>query len=186
VRTLIINGSPRRKGDTSTLVTELKKHLQGDLIEVSAYYDKISPCIDCRACWKQKGCAIKDGMTKIYNDDYDNIVIASPVHMSNLTSPLLGIASRLQAYYAAKYIQHDKIILRRKRAVLIIVGGGDSGVERAIDQAKMMFRQLNAELDDQNMVFSLHTNHLPAGEDSEALKKIREIASRINEAGSGK
>ena len=186
MKTLIINGSPRRKGDTSALLKELKKFLEGDMVEVSAYYDKISPCIDCRACWKQKGCAIKDGMAKIYDDDYDNIVIASPVHMSNLASPMIGVASRFQAYYAAKYIQHDKIVLRRKRAVLIIVGGGDGGAEKAIETAKKMFRQMNAELDDQNMVFSLHTDRLPAGEDSDALKKIREIASRINEAGSGK
>ncbi len=114
MRTLIINGSPRRNGDTSTLVRELKKHLEGDLIEVWAYYDKISPCIDCRACWKQKGCVIKDGMAKIYNDDYDNVVIASPVHMSNLTSPLLGIASVFRRITRQNIFSMTKLFSARK------------------------------------------------------------------------
>lgn len=181
MKTLIINGSPRKNGDTSALVSELKKHLKGEVIELSAYYDKISPCIDCRACWKQKGCAIKDDMAKIYNDDFDNVVIASPIHMSYLTGPLMELASRFQAYYAARFILHDKFVLRKKRAVLIIVGG-DGNPEKALDQAKMIFREMNAELEDQNTVFSLHTDRLPAGEDSQALIKISDIASRINEA----
>lgn len=185
MKTLVISGSPRRNGDTSALISELKKHLDGDFIEISAYYDKISPCIDCRHCWKNKGCVIKDGMTKIYDDDFDNVVIASPLHMSNFTAPLIGIASRFQAYYAAKYILHDKFELKRKKAILMIVGGGDGGWEKAMVLAKMMFRQMNAEFDMENTVFSLHTDTLPAKEDADALKKISEIANRINQDNSG-
>jgi multimeric flavodoxin WrbA len=58
MKTLIINGSPRRNGDTSGLIEKLKKQLSGEIDEVSAYYDKIAPCVDCRQCWKKKGCAI--------------------------------------------------------------------------------------------------------------------------------
>lgn len=62
MKTLIINGSPRKSGDTSELITRLKKQINGEIVEISAYYSKISPCIDCRLCWKKKGCAIKDDM----------------------------------------------------------------------------------------------------------------------------
>lgn len=54
LKTLIINGSPRKNGDTSELIEELKKQLNSDFIEISAYYDKISTCKDCRQCWKKK------------------------------------------------------------------------------------------------------------------------------------
>lgn len=180
MKTLIINGSPRRNGDTSGLIEELKKQLNSEFVEISAYYDKIAPCNDCRQCWKKKSCVIKDDMFKIYNDDFDIVVIASPLYMSNLTGPLVSLASRFQTYYAAKRFLHDEIYLRSKTAILIIVGGGDGGQEQAINLSKWMFKKMNAEFYDENAVFSLHTDNLPAKEDIDALKKIKEIAYRIN------
>ena len=38
VKTLIINGSPRKNGNTVTLLNELKKHLKGEVFQVDTYY----------------------------------------------------------------------------------------------------------------------------------------------------
>ena len=51
-KTLIINGSPRPKGDTAALIAELKRNLKGEVVELSAFRSKIAPCVDCRSCWK--------------------------------------------------------------------------------------------------------------------------------------
>jgi multimeric flavodoxin WrbA len=123
LKTLIINGSPRKNGDTAALISEFKKHITGEVTEISAYYDKIKPCIDCRYCWKQKGCVIKDDMAKIYDDDFDTVVIASPVYMSTLPGPLVSLASRFQSHYAAKRFLKDKIDVKSKNAVLLLTGG---------------------------------------------------------------
>ena len=181
MKTLIINGSPRRNGNTSELLAELKKQLHGESVEVSAYYDKIAPCKDCRLCWKKKGCVIKDDMTKIYEDDFDTVVIASPLYMSNLTGPLVSLASRFQAYYAARRFLQETMDIRSKIAVLILVGGGDGGPEPAVNLAKWMFKKMKAEFKDENTVFSLHTDEIPAKEDHNALCKISEIVCRINQ-----
>lgn len=180
MKTLIINGSPRKNGDTYALIAEFKKHLIGDIIEISAYYDNIKPCMDCRQCWKKKGCVIEDDMSKVYNDDFDVVVIASPIYMSTLTGPLVNLASRFQAYYAAKYFLGDEIKITDKDAVLILAGGGDGGPDQAIRIAKWMFKQMNANLDDVNIAASLHTNDLPAKDDIDTLIKMKEIAYRIN------
>lgn len=79
-KTLIINGSPRPNGNTVTLINELKKHLEGEIMELSAFRSKIAPCVDCRGCWETAKCVVKDEMQVIYEDDFDNIVIASPVY----------------------------------------------------------------------------------------------------------
>ena len=52
---------------------------------ISAYHCNIKPCVDCRFCWKNDGCAQKDGMQEVYADiqDCDNILIASPVYFPN-------------------------------------------------------------------------------------------------------
>ena len=74
----IMNGSPRKNGDTVSLINKLTKQLNGEYKIVDAYYLDISACIDCRYCWNHDGCSINDSMTEIcdYIVDCDDIVIA--------------------------------------------------------------------------------------------------------------
>ena len=46
MKTLIINGSPRPNGNTAALLRELKAQLEGEVLEISAFYDHIAPCLD--------------------------------------------------------------------------------------------------------------------------------------------
>ncbi len=180
MKTLIINASPRKNGNTAFLVNELKRNLKGEIAEISAYYDGIAPCIACDYCRQNAQCSIRDKMDAIYADDFDNVVIASPVHMSNLSGPLVSISSRLQVYYNSKRFLNNKINPRKKEGILILTGGGDGSAECAVKSAEIMFRLLNAVHPVQNNVFSLNTDKLPAYQDNEAIKKINEIAERIN------
>lgn len=180
MKTLIINGSPRKKGDTASLLTEMKKYLSGEITELSAYYDDIKPCIDCRYCSKKAKCVIQDKMNIIYEDDFDNVVIASPIYMSNLTPPLMAIASRLQVYYAAKRFLNKKIELRSKEGALILVGGGDGSPDPAIKLASWMFKKMNASFNPENMVCSLKTDDVPASQDIEALESVKVIGKRLS------
>jgi multimeric flavodoxin WrbA len=182
MKTLIINGSPRRNGDTAALLSEMKKYLEGDIIELSAYRNNISPCIDCRYCWKEGKCTIKDDMQVVYDGDYENVVIASPIYMSGLPGPLISLASRLQVYYAAKRFLHKKIDTTPKKAALILVGGGDGGPDNAIKIASWMFKKLGATYNEENCIFSLKTDEIPASQDEVALQKVKRIAENLNKS----
>lgn len=179
-KTIIINGSPRKNGDTAFLISELKKYLQGDVIEISAFRDNISPCIDCRYCWTEGKCAIKDDMQIIYEGDYDNVIIASPIHMFGLPGPLVNLASRFQAYYAAKYIANKEIGITPKKGAFILVGGGNGKTDHAIKNAKFILRNMGAAYDENSFVLSLNTDKVPASQDTEALEKIRAIADDLS------
>ena len=180
MKTLIINGSPRKAGDTAFLLSKLKENLNHEFTEISVYNADITPCIDCRACKTEKGCKIKDEMQLIYEDSFDNIVIASPLYMSNLTPPLMGLASRFQAYYCAKRFLKDEFLLKEKKAALILVGGGDGGPKNAIELSGWIFRKLNAKGFEANTALSLKTDDIPASEDREAINKAEEIALYFN------
>ena len=99
MHTLIFDGSPHKNGDTAALVRALKSNLQGECTVIRAYGANVSPCIDCRACWKKPGCAIQDGMQEIYRliEACDAIVIACPIYYSELTGPLSEAASQSEA-----------------------------------------------------------------------------------------
>ncbi len=66
MKTLIINGSPRINGDTASMLDIVKENIEGEYRVVDAYRCSISPCLDCRFCWENNGCAINDEMQEIY------------------------------------------------------------------------------------------------------------------------
>ena len=126
MKTLIFNGSPRKNGDTMEMIKKLTENLDGEIKIVNAYNSDISPCIDCRYCWKRNGCAIKDGMQEIYDyiQDCDNVVIASPIYFAELSGMLLALGSRLQTYVSAKYMRKETPIAKPKKGAVILAGGG--------------------------------------------------------------
>ena len=180
MRTLIFNGSPRKSGDTVCLINEMQKYLTGEIKIISAYYDKINPCIDCRYCWENIGCCIADDMQSVY--EYikicDNIIIASPVYFSELSGSLLNILSRLQCFYTARCFMNKRIEQKNKNGVLILAGGGDGSHERAKLTADILFKMMNTKCVAD--IFSLNTNILPASEDRQALQTACDSALLLN------
>jgi multimeric flavodoxin WrbA len=105
---LVILGSPRRKGNSSTLAARISRGAKSAGAEVETMFLhalKISPCRGCDTCKKQdsKGCAIKDDMQEIYPKliKADAWVIASPVYwftMSAQTKTFMDRCYALTAY----------------------------------------------------------------------------------------
>ena len=182
MKTLIINGSPRPKGDTASLVRRLADHLNGEVKIVDAYRCNISPCVDCRYCWQNEGCAISDDMQEIYDylENCNNIVIASPVYFSELTGKTLDFGSRFQTYFCARFFRKSLPKLKAKRGGIILVGGGDGSMEKAADSARILLRHVNC-----NSIFSTvsyhNTNSSPAITDTETLALTDKLAQFLNQ-----
>jgi len=183
MKTLIISGSPRKNGDSMTLVNEMIKYLNGEVRVIYTYNNNISPCVDCRYCWHNKGCSINDGMQEVYQllNEVDNVIIASPIYFSELTGQLLSFASRLQLFYSSRCIRKDSEFKQKKKnGVLVISAGGDSNnYECSSRTANIIFHQINTTLI--GSVSTIHTNNIPAKDDIEALVKAQELALRLNE-----
>ncbi|MDR3209069.1 MAG: flavodoxin family protein [Oscillospiraceae bacterium] len=179
-KTLIINGSPRVNGDTAALLRELRRHLDGETAELSAFRANLAPCVDCRGCLAQRGCVVRDDMQIIYDDDFDAAVLATPVYYSNLPGPVLGLMSRFQPQFGAKHYLNDPILPRPKKGGLILVGGGKGNESGALRPARILFRMLNAEGFEDRTVLSMHTDTLPAERDAAALEGIRKLAAWLN------
>jgi len=67
MKTLILNDSPRINGGTSNLIKKITQKEIDEYKIVDAYRCNISPCLDCRYCWKNSGCSINDEMQDVYN-----------------------------------------------------------------------------------------------------------------------
>ncbi len=181
MKTLILNGSPRKNGDTVSLINKLIEQLNGECKIFDTYYSNISPCVDCRYCWSNNGCSINDEMTEIYNYiiDCDNVVIASPIYFSQPTGKLLNVCSRFQTYFAAKLFRNQSPSIKPKKGAVILVGGGDGNPEDAYKTACTLLHHINVT-EVYPLVGSFNTNELPAIGDTEAVKSIVNIANLLN------
>jgi putative NADPH-quinone reductase len=124
-KTLVVFGSARRNGHTRALLDAFLAGATGDVHIVDAYRTKeISPCLDCRFCWKQRACAIKDGMQDIYRriDGADCIVLAAPLYFHSVPGPMKSILDRFQMYWAGE-VRGDKPAGPSRKGAILMVGG---------------------------------------------------------------
>ena len=181
MKTLILNGSPRKNGDTAQLLELAKAQLQGTYYVVSAYTADIHPCIDCRHCQKQFGCIFADEMETVYTylKDCDRILLASPIYFSELTGSLLNVISRLQPYFYARYFRKEPIPLHIQKAVTVLVGGGTGSPKKAYDTAAGVFQLLQVK--EQYPFFcSHHTDQIPATADFDFMQTFQKAMHFLN------
>lgn len=181
MKTLIFFGSPRRGGNTAALLELLCRDLKGEVKLVDAYRADISPCIDCRVCRKEPGCAIDDGMREIYEsiEECDNVVIASPIYFSELTGKLLDVGSRLQTYFCSTVLRGEELPGKPKRGGVILCGGGTGSVDKAYSTALRLMHYMNCG-DVYPVVSSHSTDSRPAAEDEGALAALAGLAKYLN------
>lgn len=180
-KTIILNGSPRPNGNTAYLINVLKEHLEGEVIEISAFRSGIAPCVDCRRCWETAKCVVQDGMQVIYDDDFDNVVIASPVYYGTLTGSLLSLISRMQPWHAATFFLKKPLQLRLKKSAAILTAGGKGNEERAQHHMNAFFKMVNAKGFREHIACSPNTDAVPAWEDEQAVNEVLSIARWLNE-----
>ena len=181
MKTLILNGSPRKNGDTVSLIRVITEKIAGEYRIVDAYRCNISPCLDCRYCWKNNGCAINDEMQEIYKyiQECDNILIASPLYFSELTGNLLDVGSRLQTYFCARFFRNEEPNIKPKKGAVILVGGGDGHIDTAYGTACTLLHHMNC-YDIHEVVYSHNTNQRPAIDDETVFLGLSNILDFFN------
>ena len=100
-----INGSPRRNGNTQTLVEEVLKGAAGKGAEtrlVNLRELKMNGCLGCEGCKKNDfKCVQKDDLTDLLQElaGYDAIVLGTPVYWFHVTSQFKTFVDRIYSYF---------------------------------------------------------------------------------------
>lgn len=146
MKVLLVNGSPRRAGNTAALLKEIGRafHAPNDVV---LYHDLIDmdvrDCIGCMKCKRSDACALDDDMTALYNEirEADAIVVGSPIYVGAETGITKCFLDRIYA--------------------LLAPGNGPQGVVTRLAPGKKAFalfpcrRKNGAELYS-NMVYRYH------------------------------
>lgn len=133
---LAINGSPRRKGNSSAMLAQLRRGLEENKVfyeEIIADQINLENCTGCLRCNLIKRCSLK-------NDDWpslgekilnaDSLVIASPVYFHSFPAPLKKIIDRFRSFMHVQMTEtgliHTPWVEWRKHFVLLLSLGHQS------------------------------------------------------------
>ena len=128
-RLLILNGSPRRNGNSAAMAAAVAEGAAGAGANVSVRLvdDYITSFLrDCRACRKPDGeCSIDDRFRELFFDDFlpaDGIIFCTPVYWYGVSAQTKAFFDRTFCYYAGSYPDSAEVVGRMsgKRVGLVL------------------------------------------------------------------
>ena len=112
MKVIILNGSPRKDGNTTIALNEVAKTLNENGIETEEIRvgDKaVRGCMACGACGKLGKCVFDDPVNEaaVKFQESDGIVLASPVYYASANGTLISFLDRL--FFSASFDKTMKV-----------------------------------------------------------------------------
>lgn len=100
MKVLMLNGSPRTKGNTFIALEEMKKVFETEGVEaeiVQVGNKDVRGCIACRRCVELGKCVFDDVVNELAPkfEEADGLVVASPVYFASANATLIAALDRL-------------------------------------------------------------------------------------------
>ena len=112
MKVLMINGSPRKDGNTSVALKELEKTFLDEGIEVETVQigtQAVRGCIACGTCAEKGSCVFDDVVNELAPkfEEADGLVVASPVYYASANATLIACLDRL--FYSTHFDKTMKV-----------------------------------------------------------------------------
>ena len=112
MKVLILNGSPRVGGNTTTAIAELEKVFREEGVEVETVQvgaRDIRGCIACGRCAETGRCVFDDIVNELAPklEAADGLVVASPVYYASANATLVACLTRL--FYSSHFDKSMKV-----------------------------------------------------------------------------
>lgn len=112
MKVLIINGSPRKDGNTSIAIREMvkifeKESIDAEVVQVGA--ESVRGCIACGRCAETEKCVFNDVVNELAPkfEEADGLVVASPVYYASANATLIAVLDRL--FYSSHFDKTMKV-----------------------------------------------------------------------------
>ena len=177
MKVLLINGSPRREGNTFIALSEVAKALNDNGVGteiVSIGTKAVQGCIACGRCAELGHCVFNDELYQKIRKELetaDGIVIGSPVYYAGPNGSLCALLDRL--FYSAKNL----LVYKPAASVAVCRRGGASAT---FDRLNKYFTISNMPVVSSQYWNSVH-GRLPgeASQDLEGLQTMRVLGQNM-------
>ena len=179
MKVLLINGSPRRKGNTFVALSEVASTLEKQGIEAEIVQIGVKPvrgCIACNQC-KTKGlgrCVFDDDVCNRIGemlDDADALIIGSPVYYGQPNGSVLSLMQRL--FYSAG----AKVQNKPAAAVCVCRRGGATAAFQTLNMPFQMMNMPVVTSQYWNIVYGREEGQ--AALDDEGMQTMRTLANNM-------
>ena len=177
MKVLMINGSPRAKGNTSIALHEMEQFFASEEIEteiVQVGNKDIRGCIACNSCFEKGRCVFDDlvNETAPKFEACDGLVVASPVYYASANATLIAFLDRL--FYSTHFSKAMKV-----GASVVVARRG--GLSSTFDELNKYFTDAGMPVASSQYWNSVH-GQMPgeALEDAEGLQTMRTLARNMS------
>ena len=176
MKVLMINGSPKAKGNTAMALEEMKKIFEDEGVEVKLVHigqKAVRGCIDCGRCRELKRCVFDDVVNETQQDfaECDGLVVGAPVYYASANATLIAYLTRLFFSYPG-----DK----RMKVGAGVTVARRGGCSAAFDEVNKFFAISGMPIATShywNMVYGAKPGE--AAEDAEGLQTVRSLARNM-------
>ena len=177
MKVLLVNGSPRAKGNTSVALGEMIKVFEAEGIETKLVHignKVIRGCTACQNCFKLGRCVFDDVVNEIapYFMEAEGLVVGAPVYYGSPNATALAFLDRL--FYST--FNQDKT-MKVGAGVVICRRGGASASFDVLNKYFLMNNIAVAGSQYWNMAYGMNPGE--ATQDAEGLQTMRTLARNM-------
>ena len=177
MKVLLINGSPKVKGNTAFALEQMAEvfaaeGIETELIQVGSR--EIRGCTACGACYKNGKCVFDDLVNEVGEKlkDADGIIVGSPVYYASPNGTLISFLDRL--FYSAHYDLRMKV----GSSVVVARRGGCSAAKDVLDKYFTISQMPVASSCYWNMIHGSKPGE--AAQDPEGIRTVRTLAKNVS------
>lgn len=176
-----IISSPRKNGNTATLVRAVAKSAEANGKEVKIFSLNELPrkmgCQACKACKKTGRCVFKDDVTPVLDAirECEGVIVSSPVYMNNFCFQYRALADR---FYGFVSDPNKTLNIVPGKKCVCITSAGAFGAEELADRMEKQMKRYGFESVGK-IAYVSPDGGKTAAEDSEVLKLAEEIGKRF-------
>ena len=176
MKVLLINGSPKAKGNTAFALEQMAEVLEDQGIEAEIIHvgnQIIRGCIACGSCYKTGKCVFDDAVNEIAAkfESADGLVVGSPVYYASANATLIALLDRL--FYSSHFDKRMKV----GACVAVARRGGCSAT---FDELNKYFTISGMPVASSHYWNSVH-GRIPgeAAQDAEGIATVRNLAKNM-------
>lgn len=177
MKVLLVNGSPRAKGNTYLALQEMEKVFQEEGIETEILHignQDIRGCIACGSCAGTGKCVFDDAVNRAADkfQEADGLVVGSPVYYASANSTLTAFLDRL--FYSTHF---DKTM----KVGAAVAAARRGGLTATFDQLNKYFTICGMPVASGQYWNGIHGRGIGEGlQDEEGLQMMRTLARNMS------
>jgi multimeric flavodoxin WrbA len=135
-RLLAVYGSPRKGGNTDTLLDRFTEGAQEAGCTIDRAYLRdydFAPCIECGGCHRTGRCVIRDKLDPLFDKllEYERVAFSFPVFFLGPPAITKAFIDRGQFLWVRKYVLNiDPVTPSEERKAFLLSAGGFAGSEK--------------------------------------------------------